>query len=249
MADQSFAQTGALSKPFNTRPKDAWRSLESPFFVTTSLARAALSLLHRYARRGVFFTNQNPEYAEHEIGDWTYGSPAVLDFGDGGSLSIGRFCSIGKGVTIFLGGEHRWDWITTYPFSVVCEEARWFQGHPRSKGPVAIGNDVWVGRGAVILSGVTIGDGAVVGAGAVVSKDVPPYAVVAGNPSQVVRYRFSEKQIDSLSHIAWWDWPIDRIREAWPLLLSGDIDTFIGTYLDLRAASGGSEVRLSRDPR
>ena len=99
-----------------------------------------------------------------------------------------------------------------------------------SKGPVVIGHDVWIGRGATILSGVTIGDGAVVAAHSVVTKSVGPYSIVAGNPARLVRQRFSEDQTAALLRICWWDWPIETIREAWPLLLSDGIDVFIEKY-------------------
>ena len=198
--------------------------------IVISLGRYVVQLTRRLASLRIFFTNRKPEYAAYEIGEWTYGSPTVLDFGDVGTLKIGRFCSISEGVTILLGGEHRYDWVTTYPFSVLCEDARSFQGHPMSKGPVVIGHDVWVGRGATILSGVTIGDGAVVAAHSVVTKSVGPYSIVAGNPARLVRQRFSEDQTAALLRICWWDWPIETIREAWPLLLSDGIDVFIEKY-------------------
>ncbi len=186
--------------------------------------------IRRHAEPPAFFMNQRPEYAQYDIGDWTYGNPTVEEFQDGGSLKVGRFCSIARGATILLGGEHRCEWVTTYPFNVVCPDARSFQGHPRSKGPVVIGNDVWIGQGATILSGVTIGDGAVVAACAVVVGNVPPYAVVAGNPARVVKYRFSQEQVASLLEIQWWNWPYEQIREAWPQLLNGDPDSFIGAH-------------------
>lgn len=128
---------------------------------------------------------------------------------------------------IFLGGEHRHDWVTTYPFSALWDQARSIPGHPRSKGDVIIGHDVWIGYGATILSGVNIGNGAVVGAKAVVTKDVPPYAIVAGNPARIVKFRFTPRQINRLLAIAWWDWPEGEIIAALPLLLHTDIDLFI----------------------
>lgn len=229
MSDQTLRQDNVQKAQVTRRAKPRpWPS---------ELLSAALSLGHgvgevirRRASERVFFTNRKPEYAKYEIGEWTYGSPRVLDFPDADTLKIGRFCSISIGVTIFLGGNHRSDWVTTYPFSAVCDNARSFQHHLRSKGPVVIGNDVWIGYGATILSGVTIGDGAVVGAGAVVSEDVPPYAIVAGNPARLARHRFGEEQIAALLEIRWWDWPFERICEAWPLLLNNDIDAFIRAY-------------------
>jgi acetyltransferase-like isoleucine patch superfamily enzyme len=146
---------------------------------------------------------------DHQIGDFTYGTPKVIGKGD---LTIGKFCSIADGVTILLNIEHRSDWATTYPFSVLFPGAQHIAGHPRGKGPVVIGNDVWIGYRATILSGVTIGNGAIIGANAVVAKDVAPYSVVAGSPAQHLKYRFAEEWCDSLNRrIRWWEWEIDVI--------------------------------------
>lgn len=232
MADQALAQSGAV-KGFPGKRTGIGYGLRCLWSAARSLARDTRAAIRRHSQPPVFFMNQKPEYRQYEIGEWTYGSPQVLDFGDGGDLKIGRFCSIAGGATILLGGEHRYDWVTTYPFNVVCGETRRFQGHPRSKGPVIIGNDVWIGLGAMILSGVTIGDGAVVAARSQVTKSVPPYAIVAGNPAQILRHRFNEDQVAALLQIRWWEWPIERIREAWPLLLSDNIDNFIRTYSGL----------------
>jgi acetyltransferase-like isoleucine patch superfamily enzyme len=177
-----------------------------------------------------FFLNQNENYQGYDIGDWTYGTPTVLSWGEGATLKIGRFCSIANGVEIMLGGEHRSDWITTYPFNVLCEQAHCFTGHPMSKGDVIIGNDVWIGNEASILSGVKIGDGAVIGAHSVVAKDIAPYSIVVGNPAKLHRLRFDEQVISELLRIAWWEWPFEKIEEAWPLLLSNRIDDFIRFY-------------------
>lgn len=195
--------------------------------VAATLVKDLRLYIRRTVGSGVFPTNQKPGYVCYDIGDWTYGAPNVCEFPDGSTLRIGRFCSIAEGVTILLGGEHRWDWVTTYPFNAVCDDACQFKGHPRSKGPVVIGNDVWIGRGATVLSGVTIGDGAVIAAGSMVAKSIPPYAIVGGNPARLLRYRFTEDQIAALLQIRWWDWPIEKIRDSWPLLLSADIRAFI----------------------
>jgi hypothetical protein len=101
---------------------------------------------------------------------------------------------------------------------------------PATKGDVRIGSDVWIGSGTTILSGVTIGNGAVIGTKAVVAKDIPPYAIVVGNPGKVVKYRFDEGTIAALERIAWWDWPLEKLDEVWPLLLSENVDEFIRLY-------------------
>ena len=164
------------------------------------------------------------------IGDHTYGNPRVLSWGEGTSLTIGKYCSISRNVIIFLGSEHRTDWISTYPFPVLWEEAKGIPGHPSTKGDVIIGNDVWIGYGVTILSGVNIGDGAVIGAGSVVTKNIPPYAVVAGNPCHVIKYRFDEGTIKKLLEIRWWDWPDQRVRENLKYICSDAMDEFIKRF-------------------
>lgn len=176
------------------------------------------------------FTALSPEYASFQIGEWTYGSPQVLSWGEGATLKIGRFCSIAEDVVIFLGGEHRTDWIATYPFSVFFPEAKAISGHPKTKGDVIIGNDVWIARGVRILSGVKIGNGAVIGAGSVVAKDIPPYAIIVGNPSRILRYRFPPDIVERLERLQWWDWDYDKIVSALQLLQSSNTTSFLETY-------------------
>jgi acetyltransferase-like isoleucine patch superfamily enzyme len=177
-----------------------------------------------------WLTAENPRFASYKIGRGTYGGPRVLSWRDGTALEIGSFCSISDTVTIMLGGEHRTDWVTTYPFSGLFPEAGGFKGHPHTKGNVLIGNDVWIGYEALILSGVKIGNGAVVAARSIVTRDVKPYSIVAGNPARHVRFRFDERAVKALEEIAWWDWPMDKIKAAWPLLLADDVEAFIAAY-------------------
>lgn len=167
------------------------------------------------------------KYPRYEIGRGSYGDVEILDWGEGATCRIGAFCSFAAGARILLGGEHRVDWLTTYPFSVLWDAGRGIAGHPKTRGDVVIGNDVWVGTDALILSGVTIGDGAVIGARAVVSKDVEPYAVCAGNPARQVRKRFDDAVIAELLALRWWDLDDASLEVLLPRLLSDDIDAFL----------------------
>ena len=162
------------------------------------------------------------------IGRFTYGGATFKLWSAGERVTVGAFCSFAEDVLIFGGGEHRPDWVTTHPLRIAFgSPGAGGDGHPHTKGATIIGNDVWIGHGAMILSGVTVGDGACIGAGAVVARDVPPYWIVAGTPARGVRQRFSEGQIASLLDIGWWNWPVARIKQHESLLCSGDIDAFI----------------------
>jgi chloramphenicol O-acetyltransferase type B len=164
---------------------------------------------------------------KHKVGRWTYGVPEIKYDNKGGNLEIGAFCSIACGVQILLGGNHRMDWVTTYPFYVYWDSARYIPSPSHSKGDVIIKNDVWIGENVTILSGVTIGNGAVIGTSAVVAKNVPDYSVVVGNPAKVIRKRFDEETIERLLRIRWWNWSDQKIEEFLPLMLDSDISKFL----------------------
>lgn len=167
------------------------------------------------------------------VGIGSYGIPEVMDFGDDAILRIGSYSSIAEGVQILLGGEHRTDWLTTYPFPAMVEEVKDIVDYAPSKGDVVIGSDCWICANVVILSGVTIGHGAIVAAGAVVSRDVPPYAVVGGNPCKFIRWRFEEDVRELLLEAAWWDWPVEEVKAISRQLCSADLDGFVA-YLRAR---------------
>lgn len=166
-------------------------------------------------------------YPKYEIGLGTYGLPLVHDWNEGSTLKIGSFSSIANNVQIFLGGHHRIDWVSSYPFPAYLPEAAHISQYGGTRGDVIIGSDVWLCANCTILSGVTVGHGAVIASGAVVSRDVPPYSVVAGNPAQHVRWRFDDNTRNELLEIAWWDWPEADIRKAVDRLCCSDIQAFL----------------------
>lgn len=166
------------------------------------------------------------------VGDYSYGNFNVLTWkcDQKTRLIIGKFCSIAYGTTFLLGGEHRPDFVTTYPFNRLVKSFEYIKGQPTTKGDIIVGNDVWIGDKAHIVSGVHIGDGAVIGAESVVTKDVPPYAIVAGNPAKFIRFRFDFDTIDKLLKIKWWDFSEEELINAIPLLQSQNIEEFINRY-------------------
>lgn len=144
----------------------------------------------------------------------------------GDRLVIGAFCAIATGVEFIMSGaNHRLDGLSTFPFAIFGhgwedDPANWKGGY---RGDTVIGNDVWIGTDATILPGIRIGDGAVVAAKAVVTADVPPYAIVGGNPARLIKRRFDEADAERLIAIGWWHWPVDKITRNLEAIRGNDI--------------------------
>ena len=147
---------------------------------------------------------------------------------NGDRLKIGKFCSIACGAKfLFTSANHALRSLSTYPFPIFFEEwgldVKDIRQAWDNRGGIVIGNDVWIGFEAVILSGVTVGDGAIIGSRAVVTKDVPPYTIVGGVPASPIRRRFEDAVIEKLEALRWWDWDEETIRRAIPAIQSGDL--------------------------
>ncbi|ARU86838.1 CatB-related O-acetyltransferase [Pseudomonas sp. M30-35] len=176
-------------------------------------------------------------YPHYEYGTGSYGMPDVKYVREGTTLKIGAYCSIAKGVLILLGGNHRTDWVTTYPFPAMLKQARHIEDYEESRGDVLIGSDVWLCTQCTILSGVTIGHGAVVAAGAMVCKDVEPFSIVAGNPARVIGWRFDQPTRDALLASQWWDWPKEEVASVVEQLCSEDVEGFLEYARNRRQAT------------
>jgi hypothetical protein len=183
------------------------------------------------------------------LGAWSYGRPRILtDVHGRERLIVGNYSGLDG--TWVLGMNHGPRRVSWYPHRIHFEMEGNYDDYPVPTGDTIVGSDVWTMENCLILAGVKLGDGAYVAAGAVVTKDVPPYAIVGGNPAKLIRYRFTEEQIAALLEIRWWDWPEDKVRAAVPYLESEDIDAFIeyargqqaGPVGEL-AAQGGSAAR------
>jgi len=183
-----------------------------------------------YKKKKSRFTKDNINLPYVFIGEFTYGVPQIYNWAKKSSLNIGKFCSIADNVKIMLNGNHRIDWLSTYPFGHLIEDIPRNAGHPAGKGDINIGNDVWIGRDVLILSGVTIGNGAVIAARAVVTKNVGDYEIVGGNPARHIRFRFNEEQIKALNTINWWNWSIEKVKENIHLLQADDVDEFVKKF-------------------
>lgn len=175
-------------------------------------------------------TIKNPNIV---VGDFTYFADTdfekhVMHHYDfiGDKLIIGKFCQIGAGVEFVMNGaNHQMNAVSTYPFYIF---GSWDQSAPSKedlpfKGDTVVGNDVWIGQNSTILPGVHIGDGAIIGLNSVVTRDVPPYTIVAGNPAKTVRKRFDDELIDLLLKLKWWDKSVEEINALTPLLSCSDL--------------------------
>ena len=171
------------------------------------------------------------------IGKKTYGSEniKIYEWGEGKTIKIGSFCSIATNIQIFIGGNHRHDWITTYPFGHIHQDIYENfngEGHPASNGDVIIGNDVWIGANVTIMSGVIIGDGAVIANNSHVVKNVEPYTIVGGNPAKPIRKRFDDETITKLLKLKWWDFEDNEINKILPILCSSNLNELFELYKD-----------------
>lgn len=198
------------------------------------LRRYPITLPDGSDHTGTVFLSQAIDHPRFQAGAFTYASdfdapqdwaqrlaPYLFPFSEE-KLVLGKFCQIAHGVKfITASANHATDGLTCFPFPIFNpEDMTGFQPDTRD---TVIGNDVWIGYGALILPGTRIGNGAIIGAGSVVRGEVPPYAIVTGNPAEVRRFRFDRDVIDRLQALQWWDWPTDRIADAEPALLSGNI--------------------------
>lgn len=140
-------------------------------------------------------------------------------------LIIGKFCQIATGVRFLMnGGNHAMTGVSTYPFKVFGKSWASAPVNVVSKGDTIVGNDVWIGNSATVMQGITIGHGAIIGTNALVTKDVAPYTIVGGNPARCIRPRFDEDVVAFLLHLAWWDWPMEKMVSHMDAIISGDLD-------------------------
>lgn len=151
----------------------------------------------------------------------------LSDREDVDKLIIGSFCSIGSGASFIMAGNqgHRYDWASSYPFFYMQEEPTFSSSLDafQKAGDTVIGNDVWIGSEAMIMPGIKVGHGAVIGSRALVTKDVEPYTIIGGNPAKQIKKRFCDDEIVLLLEMEWWNWSLDQIKAAMPMLCSSDI--------------------------
>ncbi|MCE0495477.1 Vat family streptogramin A O-acetyltransferase [Vibrio salinus] len=177
-----------------------------------------------------------------EVGDYTYyddpdgpenfESNVLYHFPFiGDKLKLGKFCAIAKDVQFIMNGaNHKASGFSSYPFYIFGQG--WEASAPESgdlpyKGDTVVGNDVWIGYKSTIMPGVTIGNGAIIASQSVVTKDVPAYSIVGGNPAKILKYRFDQNTIDKLQEIAWWHWDSNKITTYISAIANGDLNTLI----------------------
>lgn len=150
------------------------------------------------------------------FGSYSYGIPqnSQIRYADQASLEIGKFCSIADNLKIMLGGGHRLDLLSTFPFGHIDSFESNFKitSHPTTKGDVLVGNDVWIGSNVTIMSGVRVGNGAVIAANSHVVKHVGSYEIWGGNPAKFIRFRVKPELIQRVNALNWWEWCEYRIN-------------------------------------
>ena len=157
------------------------------------------------------------------IGEYTYGEPKFLYYGSGNHCKIGKFCSIGPNVEIYMGGQHHTEVFSTYPLYNFCGTMDEWNIKKLSIKDIKIGNDVWIASDVKIMPGVEIGDGAVIYPSAVVTRDIEPYMCAAGVPAKIIKSRFDRETIDFLLKIKWWDWKKKDIFNGGSFIFNSDI--------------------------
>lgn len=182
------------------------------------------------------YQNQN---RIRNVGKYTYGhhNIDIYYWGEGTWLDIGSFCSISGHITVYLGGNHRIDWATTYPFGHIHQQQFNIfdgKGHPQTKGNVKIGNDVWIGTHVTIMSGITIGDGACIANNSVITKNIEPYSIVGGNPSKLIRKRFDEETINQLLELEWWNLEDNYINQISPYLCNENFKEYLPELIKIK---------------
>jgi chloramphenicol O-acetyltransferase type B len=217
--------------------------LVSPFWRKQQqrLYRIGIPRCHHLRRQLAYYVVKHG----FEIGDYSHGLPDLRALG--GRLKVGKYSSIAEGATFILGGQHPTKAVTTFSLENVVGGEKPLSRR-ESRGDIVVGSDVWIAANAVILSGVTIGDGAVVGLGAVVLNDVPPYAVVFGNPARVIEKRFSDDVIVELLELRWWDLEPAQVKALRPLLVESDIGAFLAACRKVRGLPPRSPSSLPLQP-
>jgi len=190
------------------------------FYIYFKLRRLANPIGNPTIDRTIRLSGRNVK-----MGAYTYGfeDTTILAYDDEVLIEFGRFCSIASGLKLFTGGNHRPDWLSTYPFGHLLNKSldiKPVRGTPSTNGGISVGNDVWIGRDVTIMSGICIGDGAVIAANSHVVKDVKPYEIVGGNPARHIKFRFDVATINVLLDIKWWEMDIEEIKPLIPFLCS-----------------------------